>query len=126
MQVCRLAARQVDEVGLADRLGSGGIVGRRPIAHEHRLDLGAELAEMRDAHRRPAGEDLLAVGIRGGRQDRDARARSTGRGEQSGIEFEHLGEEFTGADKRHGSGHRRESTKHLARTPSCRCDTGPT
>ena len=78
-QVGRLAARQVDEVGLADRLGRGGIVGAGPVADEHRLDLGAELAEMRDAHRRPAREDLLAIGEGGRRQDRDARPGAAGR-----------------------------------------------
>ena len=101
------------------------IVGAIAIAHEDRLDLGTQLAEMGDAHRRPAREDLLAIGVRGGRQDRDARARSTGRDKQTSIESEHLGEEFTGADKRHWSGHGRESTSTLPE-PRDRCDTGPT
>ena len=46
------------------------------------------------------------------------RGRGTaGRGEQAGIELGHAGEEFTGADERHGSGHAGESTRTLARTP---------
>ena len=89
------------------------VVGAGAIADEDRFDLGAELPEVRDAHRRPAREDLLAVGERGRRQDRDARPGAPGRGQQAGIELGHLGEELAGADERHGSGHGREST-HLA------------
>ena len=85
------------------------------IADEDRLDLGAELPEVGDTHRRPAGEDLLAVGVRGGRQDRDARTRSARRGQQSGVELDHRGEEFTGADERHGSGHGESLSEALAR-----------
>ena len=61
---------------------AAGVVGAGAVADEDRLDLGAELPEMGDAHRRPALEDLLAVGVRGRRQDRDARARPAGRGQQ--------------------------------------------
>ena len=124
-QVGRLAARQVDEVGLADRLGGGRVVGGGAVADQDGLDLGAELTEMGDAHRRPADEDLLAVGIRGRRQDRDARPGAAGRGQQAGVELGHRGEELTGADERHGSGHGGESTRTLPE-PRRRCDTGPT
>jgi hypothetical protein len=67
---------------------------------------------MRHAHRRPAREDLLAVGEGGRRQDRDPWPGATRRGQQAGIELGHLGEELAGADERNGSGHGREST-HL-------------
>ena len=90
-EVRRLPARQVDEIGLTDRLRCGGVVGRGAVAHEDRLDLGAELTEMRDTHRGPAGEDLLAVRVRRRRQDRHPRPRTPGRGEQAGIELQHRG-----------------------------------
>ena len=111
-EVGRLAARQVDEVRLADRLRRGRVVGAGPVADEDRFDLGAELPEMGDAHRRPALEDVLAVRERGRRQDRDARPAPTGRRQQPGIEIGHRGKEFTGADERHGSGHGGESMRH--------------
>ena len=65
---------------------------------------------MGHAHRCPAVEDLLAVGVGRRRQDRDARTRPPGRRQQIGIEGGHRGKEFTGADERHGSGHGRESS----------------
>ena len=85
---------------------------RRHGPDEHGLDLGAELAEVGDAHRRPALEDVLAIGKRGSRQDHDARPAATGRREQPGIEIGHRGKEFSSADERHGSGHGGESMRH--------------
>ena len=111
-EVRRLAARQVDEIGLADGLRRGRVVGVGAIADEHRFDLRTEVAEVGDTHRRPALEDVLAIGERGGRQDRDARPAAAGRRQQSGVEIGHRGEEFTGADERHGSGHGGESMRH--------------
>ena len=104
-QVPRLAARQVDQVGLADRLRRARVVGVRAVADQHRLDLRAEPAEMRRAHRRPAVEDLLAVGLGGGRQDHDPRPGAPGGREQLAVEVGHRGQELTGAYERHGSGH---------------------
>ena len=65
---------------------------------------------MLDAHLRPGEERLLAVGRGGGRQDRDARPATAGRREQPAIELGHGGEELSGADERHGSGHRPQHT----------------
>ena len=123
-QVGRLPAREVDEVGLADRLRGPRIVGAGTVAHEHRLDLRTELPEMGDTHRRPAGEHLLPVRERRRRQDGHARARPAGRGEQAGIKLEHRGKELSGADERHGSGHGGESTPTLLER-SRRCETAP-
>ena len=88
------------------------------IAHEDRLDLGAERPEVLDAHRRPALEDVLAVGVRGGRQDGHPRPRPTGRREQVGVDLGHDGQELTGADQGHGSGHGRESICDTAKVTS--------
>ena len=111
-KVGRLAAGQVDEIGFADGLRRGRILGGRAIAHEHRFDLGAELPEVGDAHRCPVLEDVLAVGEGRRREDRDPRPPPAGRRQQPGIEIGHRGEEFTGADERHGSGHGGESMRH--------------
>ena len=111
-EVGRLATRQVDEIRLADRLRGGRVVGAGTVAHEDRLDLGTELAEVGDTHRRPVLEDVFAIGERGRRQDRDARPVAAGGRQQPGIELGHIGEEFAGADQRHGSGHRGESMRH--------------
>ena len=62
---------------------------------------------MLDAHRRPALEHLLAVRVRRRRQDGHARPRAPRRREQLEVDLGHRGEEFTGADERHGSGHAR-------------------
>jgi len=62
---------------------------------------------------------LLAVD-RGGRwQDRDARPGSAGRLEEPSIEFGHGGEELSGADERHGTGHGRsiEQGRNPGRRP---------
>ena len=75
------------------------------IADEDRLDLRAELPEVGDTHRRPALEHVLAVGVRGGRQDRDARRGRPVAASSPTVEIGHRGKEFTGADERHGSGH---------------------
>ncbi len=106
-QIRGLAARQVDEVGLADRLGGSRVVGARTIADEDRLDLGARAPRNAEtpivAHRRkissPSGYE--AVG-----RSRPEAGRA-GRDEQAGIELGHRGKELSGADERHGSGHRR-------------------
>ena len=111
-EVRRLAARQVDEIGLADRLGRGRVVGAGAVADEDGFDLRAELPEVGDAHRRPALEHVLAVRVRRRRQDRHARPAAAGRREQAGVELGHRGEEFSGADERHGSGHGGESMRH--------------
>ena len=42
---------------------AAGIVRAGAVADEHRLDLGAQAGEMRHAHRGPALEDVLAVGV---------------------------------------------------------------
>ena len=60
-QVVGLAAREVDQVGLADCLGVGRVVGVGALPDEDDLDLGPEPFEMLDAEGRPAQEDLLAV-----------------------------------------------------------------
>ena len=62
----RLAAREVDQVSLADRLGVGRIVGIEPVPDEDRLDLRIAvdysaretmlIAAQRLAHLRPSGE----------------------------------------------------------------------
>ena len=62
-----------------------------PVADEDRLHLGAELPEVGDTHRGPAFEHVLAIGVRGGRQDRDAWSRTTGGGQQLEVERDHLG-----------------------------------
>ena len=98
-QVARLAARQVDEVGLADRLDVGRVVGVEPVADEDRLDLGAERREVLDAHRRPAPEDVLAVGPGRGRQDHDARPPAARRGQERRVDLAHRGQELAGSDE---------------------------
>ena len=112
-QVARLAARQVDQVGLADRLGRGRIVGARGRGRapaRPRRRAAPKCATPIAAQR---VKTVLAVGVGGRRQDRDAWPGATRRGEQAGVELGHRGEELAGADERHGSGHGREST-HLA------------
>ena len=100
-----MPAREVDQVGLADRLERRAVVAVRGGPDEHRLDLRAERREVLDAHLRPGEERLLAVDRGGGRKDRDARPGSAGRLEEPSIEFGHGGEELSGADERHGTGH---------------------
>ena len=104
-QVARLAARQVDQIRLADGLRGARVISLGAAADEDRLDLGTELAEMGHPHRRPALEHGFAVGERGGRQDHHPRAPDTGRGEQARIEGGHRGKELAGADERHRTGH---------------------
>ena len=103
-----LAPGQVDQVRLPDGLAGGGVRGIAPMTDEHRLHLRAEAREMRHAHRRPALEDVIAVGVRGRRQDHDARPVTTGCLEQGPVEVEHRGKELAGADQRHGAAHRAE------------------
>ena len=104
----RLAPRQVDQVRFPDGLAGGGVRGIAPVTDEHRFHLCPEAREVRHAHRRPALEDVLAVGVRGGRQDHDTRSGTTGCFEQGPVEVEHRGEELAGADQRHGAAHRAE------------------
>ena len=79
---------------------------------------------MGDAHRRPAVEDLLAVRIRRGRQDRHARPPPPREPEEIGIEIGHRGKEFAGADERHRSGHHPELSKAALPTTRPRiCET---
>ena len=106
-QVAGMPAREVDEVRLADRLDRGAVVALRDGADEDRLDLRPERREVLDAHLRPAsGRSASPSGA-------DAVGRITTRGrerpvacEEPSIELGHGGEELTGADERHGSGHR--------------------
>ena len=62
-QVAGLAARQVDEVGLADRLGRGRVVRPGAVAHEDRLDLGAEPAKCATPIDAQRWKTVLAVGV---------------------------------------------------------------
>ena len=102
-----MPAGEVDEVGLADGLQRGRVVALLGVAHQDRLDLGAEGAEMLDAHLGPDAEGVLAVGRGGGRQDHDARAGTAGGFEQPAVELCHRREELSGANERHRSGHGR-------------------
>jgi hypothetical protein len=61
-QMAGLATREVDEVGLADRLGMRGVVGVGAVPDADRLHFGAEAAEVLGAHGGPALEHGLAVG----------------------------------------------------------------
>ena len=61
-QVARLAAREIDQVGFADRLDVTVVIGVGAVPDEDRLDFRAQLAEMLDAQRRPAFEDVGTVG----------------------------------------------------------------
>ena len=114
-----MPAREVDEVGLADRLDRGGVVTLGDVAHEDRLHLRPETREVLDAHLRPGPERLLAVERRRRRQDDDARTGTAGRLEESSIELQHRGKELTGADERHGTGHGRsiEQGRNPGRRP---------
>ena len=103
----RMPAREVHEVGLADGLQGGRVVALLRVAHQDRFDLGAEGAEMLDAHLGPDAEGVLAVGRGGGRQDHDARAGTAGGFEQPAVELCHRREELSGAHERHRSGHGR-------------------
>ena len=58
-KVARLAARQVDEVRLADRLEAGGVGALLDRPDEDWLDLRAQRPEMLDPQQRPAAEHLL-------------------------------------------------------------------
>ena len=102
-----MPAGEVHEVGLADRLQRGRVVALLGVAHQDRLDLGAEGGEMLDAHLGPDAEGVLAVGRGGGRQDHDARAGTAGGFEQPAVELCHRREELSGANERHRSGHGR-------------------
>src|SRR6476469_3583171 len=102
-----MPAREVDEVGLADRLDRGGVVALGDVADEDRLDLCPEAREVLDAHLRPGPERLLAIERGCRRQDDHARTGTAGRLEESTIELRHRGKELTGADERHGTGHGR-------------------
>ena len=101
-----LAAREVDEVGLADGLGVGRVLGGGSIADEDRLDLGAQRAEVLPTHLRPAQEDLLAIGHRGGRQDDHARAGAPRRDQQLAVDGLERGRELPGPDQGDGAVHR--------------------
>jgi hypothetical protein len=94
-QVPGLAAGEVDEIGLADRLDVRHLLGVEPIPHENRLDLGSECREMLDSHRGPAPEDLFAVGPGGRGEERDPGPAAARRGEQARVDFLHHGQEFT-------------------------------
>ena len=59
------------------------------LPDEDHLDLRPEPLEVLDAERRPAQEDRLAVGPRGGRQDGDARPAPAESGEQVGVDGAH-------------------------------------
>ena len=63
--------------------------------------------EVLDAHLGPGAERRLAVGGGRRRQDHDARPGTAGGREQASVELGHGCKELTGADERHGSGHRR-------------------
>jgi hypothetical protein len=69
---------------------------------------------VRNAHLRPALEDVLPVGIRGGRQNRDAWPLATGGGKQRPVEVEHGREELPRADERYRAAHRAESSEQFA------------
>ena len=115
--VRRLAARQVDEVRLADRLGMAGVVGVDPVADQHRLDLGPERREVGSTLRRPAVEDLGAVGPRRGRQDDDPRPGASRGGEQPCIEVRHRGQELARPHEGDWSRHAREHSGACAKLP---------
>ena len=102
-----MPAREVDEIGLADRLERRRVVTLGGVAHEDRFDLGAERGEVLDAHLGPRPERLLAIGRGGRRQDDDARPRTAGGFEQPAVELCHRREELSGAYERHRSGHGR-------------------
>jgi len=107
-QVAGVAAGEVDDVRLADRLERGTVeplLGRPDV---HRLHLGTQGGEVLDAHLGPRPERRLAIGGGGRRQDHDPRPGAPGRRHEATVELGHRGEELTGADERHGSGHRHE------------------
>ena len=112
-----VTAREVDEVGLADRLDRGGVVALGDVAHEDRLDLRPERREVLDAHLRPGPERVLAIERGRRRQDHDTRPRTAGRLEESSIELQHRGKELTGAHERHGTGHGRSIEQGRIRDP---------
>ena len=71
---------------------------------------------MGDAHRRPAPEDVLALGVGSGRQDGHPWAGRHRSPPAVRIDVGHRRQEFAGAHERHGSGHRaRESIRETAR-----------
>ncbi len=110
-EVRGLSPGEIHEVGLAHSLARRRVVRGGAIAHEHGLHLRAEIREMHDPHRSPALEDVLAIGVRSGGQDHDARPIPAGGREQGPVELLHRGQELAGTDERHGTVHRRESTR---------------
>src|SRR4051794_9618923 len=102
-----MAAGQVDEVRLPDRLDRRRVVPLLGRAHEDGLDLRAQRSEVVDAHVGPAPERRFAVEGRRGRQDDHAGPRPTGRLEEASVELGHRGKELSGAHERHRSGHAR-------------------
>ena len=113
-EVIGLATGQVDQVGFTDRLSISRVVGIGAPPNGDHFDLGAEAFEMPDTQGGPAQEDGLAVRPRCRRQERDPGPRSAAAGKQLGIDRRHRRKELTGADERHGSGHR----PSLARDPA--------
>src|SRR3990172_3057329 len=109
-RVGRPAPREVDEIGLADRLGGRLVAGLLAVPDQEWLDLRPEASEMFRAEIGPAPEDRLAVGRRCRRQDDDPWTRAFDRGEEIAVEGRHPRQELTGADQRHGPGHGGESS----------------
>src|SRR3990172_3630185 len=79
-QVGRPAPREVDEIGLADRLGGRLVAGLLAVPDQEWLDLRPEAGEMFRAEIGPAPEDRLAVGGPGRRRGGHPRARAGDRG----------------------------------------------
>ena len=104
-----LAARQVDEIGLADAwaaAGSSAPARSRTSTGSTSAPSAPKCATPIDAQRwntsSPSGYEAVGrIATRG--RDR------TGRREELGVEIGHRGKELTGADERHGSGHGGES-----------------
>lgn len=103
-------AREVHDVGLANGLERGAVSAVPDGPDEHGFNLRAKRAEVIAAHIRPALKGRLPIGRAGRGQDRDARARPGDGGEEVAIDRDHPGEELSGADQRHGSGHDSESS----------------
>jgi len=122
-KVRRFAAREVDQVGLTDRLGVGDIVGFGPVPGEDGFDLRAEPREMLDTERRPALERLFPIRIGSRRHDRHTRAAGPAAIEQSAVEHVHLGEELAGANQTNRTAHRRQSSER-GRMPARRLVPG--
>jgi hypothetical protein len=102
------STREVDEIGLADRLRVRGVVGRVAIPDEDRLDLGPETGEVLGPGRRGPPERGLAGRRYCRREDRHPRPGAARRDEELDVDCLHRGQELARTHESDWTRHRAE------------------